>query len=376
MASRIRNSPRYLLIPVAFAIGTAAGYLIAYITGTHASLVPLASAVLGLIIAFSVPLWQALFVNAPKLSVEISSIIRTISPIAVLSTEDDPELRALRSGSGSSIEPDQIWTYRTLAVGRPWRSPGRSSSTLSDIDERLAGRRQRLRELPAQIEEQKRAADRLSSLTTETFSKYDADQFNRPITPEIEFDASKVNQVLENFRRVYRERLEDSEKLYAELQATIPTAERRVDVLRKELIDRRSFFTVSASLINSGRSNTAIKVPALLRVSIGEGNYIDIKLTLKDFENKSEISANGTRIIAFESSEVSSLPEEDRKLINTYWGQSVRSRLLIEDIHSQIYSSNPIAFAEGLYQKIIYDRLARAASLSESRSRFQSRLLN
>jgi hypothetical protein len=75
-----------------------------------------------------------------------------------------------------------------------------------------------------------------------------------------------------------------------------------------------------------------------------------------------EISANGTRIVIFESSEVSSLPEEDRKLINTYWGQSVSSRLYLEDIHSKIYLSNTIAFAEGLYQKIIYDRLARAAS--------------
>ena len=97
-------------------------------------------------------------------------------------------------------------------------------------------------------------------------------------------------------------------------------------------------------------------------MSIGEGNYIDLKLSLKDFENKSEISANGTRVVVFESPDVSSLPEEDRKLINTYWGQSVSSRLFLEDIHSQIYSSNTIAFAEGLYQKIIYDRLARAAS--------------
>ena len=45
-----------------------------------------------------------------------------------------------------------------------------------------------------------------------------------------------------------------------------------------------------------------------------------LKLSLKDFENKSEISANGTRIAVFESLEISSLPEEDRTLINTYWG--------------------------------------------------------
>lgn len=96
MTLRPRN-PRYLLVPVAFALGTAAGYLIAYVTGTHASLIPLASAALGLVVAFSVPLWQALFVNAPRLSVEISSIRRTVSEEALVSIHDDPELSSLRS---------------------------------------------------------------------------------------------------------------------------------------------------------------------------------------------------------------------------------------------------------------------------------------
>lgn len=133
-------------------------------------------------------------------------------------------------------------------------------------------------------------------------------------------------------------------------------------MIRKELIDYRSFFTVSVSLINSGRTNTAIKVLGLLRVSIREGNYVDIKSILRDFKNKSKISVNGTLIVTFDSPEISSLHEEDRKLINTYWGQSVSSRLFIEDINSRIYKSNTIAFAEGLYQKIIYDRLAQEAS--------------
>jgi hypothetical protein len=188
---------------------------------------------------------------------------------------------------------------------------------------------------------------------------------NAPLGPEIEYNAAEPGKTLEEFRNVYQKRLEEFEKRYADLQANLPAAVRKMELIRKELIDTRSFFTVSASLINSGRFNTAIKVPALLRVSIGEGNYIDLKLNLKDFENKSEISASGTRIVVFESPEVSSFPEEDRKLINTYWGQSVSSRLLLEDIHSQIYTSNAIAFAEGLYQKIIYDRLARAASTEQ-----------
>ena len=87
---------------------------------------------------------------------------------------------------------------------------------------------------------------------------------------------------------------------------------------------------------------------------------------MKDFENKSEISANGTRIVVFESPEISGFPEEDRRLINTYWGQSVSARLYLEDIHARAYGSNRIAFAEGLYQKIIYDRLAQVASFDHS----------
>src|SRR5712691_16355 len=87
---------RYLPILVAFVLGTTLGYLIAYFSVVQPSFVPLVSAVLGLVVAFSVPLWQALFVNAPKLSVEISAIKRTVSDAAVVSTEDDPELSVLR----------------------------------------------------------------------------------------------------------------------------------------------------------------------------------------------------------------------------------------------------------------------------------------
>ncbi len=350
---------RYLSVAVAFVVGTALGYLIAYLSGMHPSLVPLASAILGLVVAFSVPLWQALFVNAPRLSVEITAIKRTVSDTVVLSVDDDPELSPLRASRLRSL---QAVPYGSMGFGLIDEPRSRSSRpTLSNLEEWLASAKQSLRDLPAQIEERKKELERVKALTPNTLSKYEVAQLNGPLVPEIEYDAAAPEKTLEEFQKIYQNRQDEFEKRYTDLQAKLPSAERKVELIRRELTDTRSFFTVSASLINSGRSNTAVKVPALLRVSIGEGNYIDLKLTLKDFENKSEISANGTRIVVFESPEVSSLPEEDRKLINTYWGQSVRSRLLLEDIQSRIYVSNAIAFAEGLYQKIIYDRLARAA---------------
>lgn len=303
------------------------------------------------------PVWQAIFVNAPRLSVEISAIKRTVSDAAVISLDDDPELRLLKP-----VRPAYGFPFPINEEDEHQTRRGKRGYTLAQIEELLQGSKLRFRELPSQIEERKKELDRVSSLTGGTLTKYECDRLNGPLSPEVDYDPNAPEKTLESLRDAYQKRLESLEKRYGDLQSNLPALERKIETLKNNLVDNRSFFTVSASLINSGRSNTAIKVPALLRVSIGEGNYIDLKLSLKDFENKSEISANGTRIVVFESPEVSSLPEEDRKLINTYWGQSVSSRLLLEDIHSIIYTSNTIAFAEGLYQKIIYDRLGRAAS--------------
>lgn len=347
---------RYLIVAGAFVVGAAIGYVIAFASGLRPSIVPLVSAVIGLFVAFAIPVWQALFLNVPKLSVEISSIKRTVSDSAVVSLEDYPELGVLKP----LVQQEPFFFTDDGDAPATLKDPFRRKK-ISEVEDLLARAKQQLRDLPEQIEERRKDSDKVAALRPSEFTKFDSDRLNHPLAPEIDYDPDNKEKTLDALKEAYQKRLEKLEKRYAELQSNLPLAERKVETLRNELLDYHSFFTVSASLINSGRSNTAIKVPALLRVSIGEGNYIDIKLTLKDFENKSEITANGTRIVVFESQEISSLPEEDRKLINTYWGQSVSSKLFLEDIHSKIYSSNQIAFAEGLYQKIIYDRLAQAA---------------
>lgn len=354
-----RSTSLYIwLIPLSFVVGFASAYLILAVSQASPSFTPLASVLVGLVVAFGIPLWQVLFVNAPKLAIEISSIRRTISDSATVSIKDDPELKVLgQSRPRLGYLPAFV---EQLDFVPP--SSGRTRSGIEQIDARLDGAKQRLRDLPAQIEDHKKDLSRAQSLNATNLNRHDVGILNRPLSMEVEYDPSDPQGVIDALVKTYQDRLSDSEKEYSNLQINLPIAERRIEVAKQDLIANKSLFTVSVSLINSGRSNTAIKAPGLLRVSIGQGNYIDIKLSLKDFENKSEISANGTRIAIFESQEISSLPEEDRNLINTYWGQSVKSWLLVEDVQGNVVRSNYIAFAEGLYQKIIYDRLARAAS--------------
>ncbi|WIW89010.1 hypothetical protein K3M67_03245 [Sphingobium sp. V4] len=350
-----RKTVRLLYYPTAFAAGLLGGWVLAFVGGLNPAIVPVISAGIGLLVAFGVPIWQNYYINTPKLAIEISSIKRVLSDSTTIAIHDDAELKVLYG------EKRRNYSY----FGEPelfGRTGKNSGETIDNLQNLLELAKQRLRDLPAQIEDRKRSVEQLRAVNPTALTRYQVDSWNAPLSPEVEFDPSNLETVASDLIKAYEKRLETAEKSYADLQTNLPIAERRIEIVQQELIRKNSLFTVSASLINSGRTNTAIKVPALLRVLIGEGNYIDIKLSLKDFENKSEIAASGTRIVVFESLEISSLPEEDRALINTYWGQSVRAWLLVEDIHGGIAKSGYIAFAEGLYQKIIYDRLARAAS--------------
>lgn len=121
------------------------------------------SAIIGLLVAFSVPLWQALFVNAPSLSVEINAIKRAVSDAAVVSLDDYPDLKPL--------VPVRDLTYYSDEFETPLSRSGKPGETLSGLEQLLARSKQRMRDLPMQIEERKKELDRVKGLTVATITK-------------------------------------------------------------------------------------------------------------------------------------------------------------------------------------------------------------
>jgi hypothetical protein len=95
---------------------------------------------------------------------------------------------------------------------------------------------------------------------------------------------------------------------------------------------------------------------------IGRSQHVDLELDLKNFEDKSEIPASGTRVVIFTSAPTSSFPESSRTLINRYWNGQNSSQLLLQDIYGNTYTSRYSVFADGLYRKHIYERLAHEAN--------------
>lgn len=315
------------------------------------------AAIIGAVIALLVPIWQTYIVHKSNLTVEVNGISRKISDKTKISLDEYSEFSYLRK-----MRLEDRPRFIMGSNGLPKRPHLERSVSLEELDELLQRAKQELKDAPEKIADRKSDLEKISIFTKDTFTKHDCNKLNRPLHPEVDYNQEDVETTLGDFKILFEERLAEVKEKYDELQTTIPEIERKYKQIKDELISNMSFFELSATLINSGRLNTSIKRPALFRVYIGKENYIDLKLTLSDFENKSEIAPNSTVVGTFSSTDISQLPEEDRKLINTYWGQSVQCKLFVEDVHGEPTASNSIAFSEGLYQKIIFDRLAAVAT--------------
>ena len=350
----IRSVSKYLLFVI---IGIIVGVLIVLLTNATQGITPLITPIVSLIVGFSIPIITTYIFQRPKLSVEIGSIQRKISDTSRIYLDDYSEFSLLK---------DESFSYRMRRLPRAFSDNNAINGlSVNELEELIVSIKKELKDLPEIVNKRKISYEKVCEMNISEFKIYDADKLNEPISPEVEFERrdfeSEKEQIYKQFCEKYKRQYEDIEKRFNLLNSNMPAIERKFEQIRADVLAQRSFFSISTTLMNSGRLNTSVRKPALLRVYIGQGNYVDLKLAMKDFELKSDINLQSTKVVEFESSEISALPEDDRKLINTYWGQSVSTVLFIEDIYSSIHSSNTISFAEGLYQKLLYDELAIAA---------------
>jgi len=322
-----------------------------------------------LITGIGVPIWKTYWVDVSELSVEINGISRTIGPNIGIRLNSHPDLGVLlkeakkQEGIGRFRNNDDTGLdYKYLKVGVRLINKDNLLGLLSYLKDQKES-------LPDQIKKKNKTISEINSVTLTNTTAL-SDFINSAKTNLAYQNFSKQEQPTEEtlkklkevFTTDYQDRLQKYEEELRGLQLNLNTAGTKALELLDEVSKKESYFTVSSVLINSGKASISIKKPALLRVYIGTGTYIDFNLELENYSSNAEVAANGTRIIALRSKRISKLPEEDQKLVDTYWGQSVHAILFIQDINGYIISSNRIPFSEGLYQKVIFDKLSEKAS--------------
>ena len=275
----------------------------------HAALTGLLGAVLGLLLGIAIPIWQTYLVDVPRLGVEIYAIDRQISSDARIPSDDDALSVLVRNAISLNLE-ERLAVF-SESVGTISRGARRSGYTPKEAADLLARAKAEQKALPERIEERQRQLRDVESQTSDRITLNDVSRLNGPLPREFKTSAAfslptpdgqaERQKAIDHFKAEYTKRLDEYQKRYTELQTQLPAAERRIEELKKELDEKKSFFQITAILSNPGRKSVSVRQHALLRVYIGKGNYVDLKLNLSDYKTAAEVTSSGTRLAVFSS---------------------------------------------------------------------------
>ncbi|KZN53643.1 hypothetical protein [Pseudoalteromonas luteoviolacea] len=184
--------------------------------------------------------------------------------------------------------------------------------------------------------------------------------FDNQENPEINIAALKflLNDVKEDISDVIHE----STVRHERLRDDIRNIETQLHKLKSQQLELYTYFDVEVVASNTGRVSTSLRPLALMRVQISENNYVDIRLQLQNYTEQAELAPSSTNILRYRSSELNTFPSEDQALINTFWGSTGRVRLFAMDTKHNVFTSNQIAFVDNRNQKLIVDKLKEVAT--------------
>jgi hypothetical protein len=174
----------------------------------------------------------------------------------------------------------------------------------------------------------------------------------RSLVPEDELTPAKVQEEVakrENDRK-YKSKLIDS-------------ARQELKTFSDNAKNQEARINLTAAVSNSGDGTTTLKPQALLRTDLGENNYLDIQLKIKDYDNgKADLKARSASVIELQSDPIKDMSPEDRQRFIDFFKNTSPTRLYVTDVRGHFYRSNVIPFAQGIYEQRIYDSLKAFAS--------------
>jgi len=348
-------------------------------------------AIVGIISAAAVPVWQIYFVETSEVNIEISSISRIKSPNFKVPLDTD-ELILLEPYIGDEYlyeynaqgeRGDRI-DYPVFSMETLVMSYDKAKQDLKNISVTKAKLQEHIdiidRYLDPSNNQHKLSEFRVSELKQWDLSNYiddaEADYYEDQVLkitrdysqmkfvanegPQIKFDSLKY--LLGDVKEDIIDVIKNNDTLLEVLRDNIRSIETQLDKLKQEQINLNTFFKVGVVASNAGRVSTSLRPLALMRVQISDENYVDIRLKMDNYKEQAELQPSSTNIIHYRSTDLFTFPAEDLSLINTFWGSSGRVRLFSLDTKQNIYTSNQIAFVDNLNQKVMLDKLKEVAS--------------
>lgn len=347
--------------------------------------------IIGFISAAAIPVWQSYFAEQAHIAIEVSSIQRELSDGFKTPLYTD-ELKILES-----YMPDHL-LFEVDLQGKLGDKLDYPDFTLEVLQKAYEKARLHLKEisninytLSANQAEIDRFLDdknhqrlltefRVKDLNKWQLSNYidDAEatyyqeqlllisrnysemKFTSEGEPEINIAA--LRYLLQDIREDLGDVIHDNEAKLEQLRDNINSISDQLENLAAIQSKNYSYFEIEVLTTNSGAGNTSLRPLGLLRVQVSDNNYVDIQLTLDDYEESSELADNSTNILHYRSKPLHNFRKDDRHLINNFWGSTGLAQLLVLDTNQGVHVSQRTAFADNLNQKVMLEHLQRVAA--------------
>ncbi len=351
---------------------------------------PILLGLAGIASASVIPVWQIYFVETSDVTLEITGIQR-IESDHLKTTLDTDELQLLEPYIPEQLryeynpqgeKGDKI-DYPEFTVSTLTDAYNAARQDLKNIAETRAKLEQYIATINAYLDpkdhEHQLSEFRVSEMKQWTLSNYIDDseahyyeqqvltitrnyaelKFTGKQTPQFNLPALKF--LLSDVRDDLGEVIKQNNHRLEQLRDNIRGIEAQLNKLKAEKYHQYSYFTLDVVAGNTGRVSTSLRPVALMRVQISDNNYVDVRLLMEDYQNNAELPPASTKVLHYRSAELNHLPNDDRTLVNTFWGSTGLARILTLDTGEHIYASNTIAFADNQNQKVMVDRLKKAA---------------
>jgi hypothetical protein len=85
-----------------------------------------------------------------------------------------------------------------------------------------------------------------------------------------------------------------------------------------------------------------------------------------DDDKVGDLLAKSSKVFLLRSRPLLELSKPEREQIDSYFKQNTPAQLFLVDIRGNVYRSNTVPFARGLYEQSVYDALRAAAASDKS----------
>lgn len=162
-----------------------------------------------------------------------------------------------------------------------------------------------------------------------------------------------------------RSNIAQRKKYLQSTMAKMVLAEKEWTAYKDKILPNKAKLIITCAIGNRGSGATALKPQGILRANLGDGHYLDLPMKLSGYETSQDLGVmapHSFKIVRLQSDEVQSMTSADRQRYTLFLGNISPATVYMTDVNNNVFASNSVPFAPGVYEQKVFDNLKHFAT--------------